>query len=128
MRNFILLSLLLMLCGCTKVQYVPVESTKTDSVYISLFERDSIYLCDSVYVREKNDTIYVDKVRYLYKEKLIRDTLYSEKVDSILVPYPVERKLGKWEQIYLDVGKVTLWIIIITVLVVVGRLVYRLIK
>ena len=128
MRSLILLSLLLVLGACTSVQYVPVETTKTDSVYISLFEKDSIYLHDSIYVREKNDTIYVDKVRYLYKEKTIRDTMYSERVDSILVPYPVERKLGKREQIYLEVGKVTFWIIVITVLVVVGRLVYRLIK
>ena len=128
MRNLILLSLLLVLGACTSVQYVPVETTKTDSVYISQLEKDSVYLRDSIYVREKNDTVYVDKVRYLYKEKTIRDTMYSERVDSILVPYPVERKLGKWEQIYIEVGKVTFWIVVITVLVVVGRLVYRLIK
>lgn len=122
----LLLSLLAF--SCTTTEYVPVETTKTDSIYISLFERDSIYVHDSVYVRDKGDTVYIEKVKYFYKEKVRTDTIYTEKVDSIRIPYPVERKLGKWEETYLAVGRITLWAVIIIILIVVGSRVYKLFK
>ena len=122
----LLLSLLAF--SCTTTEYVPVETTKTDSIYISLFERDSIYVHDSVYVRDKGDTVYIEKVKYLYKEKVCTDTIYTERTDSIHIPYPVERKLGKWEETYLAVGRITLWAVIIIILIVVGSMVYKLFK
>lgn len=122
----LLLSLLAF--SCTTTEYVPVETTKTDSIYISQFERDSIYVHDSVYVRDKGDTVYVEKVKYLYKEKVRTDTVYTERTDSIRIPYPVERKLGKWEETYLAVGRITLWAVIIIILIVVGSMVYKLFK
>lgn len=122
----LLLSLLAF--SCTTTEYVPVETTKTDSIYISLFELDSIYVHDSVYVRDKGDTVYIEKVKYLYKEKVRTDSIYTEKVDSIRIPYPVERKLGKWEETYLAVGRITLWAVIIVILIVVGSMVYKLFK
>lgn len=122
----LLLSLLAF--SCTTTEYVPVETTKTDSIYISLFERDSIYVHDSVYVRDKGDTVYIEKVKYLYKEKVRTDTVYAERTDSIRIPYPVERKLGKWEETYLAVGRITLWAVIIIILIVVGSMVYKLFK
>lgn len=114
--------------SCTTTEYVPVEATKTDSIYISLFERDSIYVHDSIYVRDKGDTVYIEKVKYLYKEKVRTDTVYTERTDSIRIPYPVERKLGKWEETYLAVGRITLWAVIIVILIVVGSMVYKLFK
>lgn len=114
--------------SCTTTEYVPAETTKTDSIYISLFERDSIYVHDSVYVRDKGDTVYIEKVKYLYKEKVRTDTVYAERTDSIRIPYPVERKLGKWEETYLAVGRITLWAVIIVILIVVGSMVYKLFK
>lgn len=122
----LLLSLLAF--SCTTTEYVPVETTKTDSIYISLFERDSIYVHDSVYVRDKGDTVYIEKVKYIYKEKVRTDTIYAERTDSIRIPYPVERKLGKWEETYLVVGRITLWAVIIIILIVVGSMVYKLFK
>lgn len=122
----LLLSLLAF--SCTTTEYVPVETTKTDSIYISQFERDSIYVHDSVYVRDKGDTVYIEKVKYLYKEKVRTDTIYAERTDSIRIPYPVERKLGKWEETYLAVGRITLWAVIIIILIVVGSMVYKLFK
>lgn len=123
---FLLISILLY--GCTSTTYVPVESSARDSIYISRFEIDSIYVRDSVYIRDKGDTVYVKETKYIYKEKAYTDTLYMEKVDSIRIPYPVERKLGKWEETYLAVGRITLWTIVVTILIVVGSMVYKLLK
>lgn len=128
MRILYVLLLSLLAFSCTTTEYVPVETTKTDSIYISLFELDSIYVHDSVYVRDKGDTVYIEKVKYLYKEKVRTDSIYTEKVDSIRIPYPVERKLNKWEETYLAVGRITLWAVIIVILIVVGSMVYKLFK
>ena len=53
-----------------------MESVKTDSIYINKLQVDSIYMQDSVYIREKGDTIYMYKFKYLDRYKLLTDTMY----------------------------------------------------
>ena len=101
---FWIIIICLVMCSCRSVQYVPVEVIKTDTTYINKIQRDSIYQLDSVYIRDKGDTVLIIKTRYLYRDRLVQDTVYMSKTDSIQVPYPVERKLTKWEQLRLDVG------------------------
>lgn len=90
-----------LLCGCTTTKYVEVEKVKTDTIYKSKVQKDSIWLHDSVYVSEKGDTIRIEKWHTKFIEKLITDTVYQHKIDSIPVPYPkevyVEKKLN-WLQ------------------------------
>ena len=78
----------LALSGCkTKVQYVPVESVRTE--YQDRIIRDSIYQQDSVYFAIKGDTVYLEKYRTLYKDRLLRDSVIVQ--DTIRVPYPVDK-------------------------------------
>ena len=97
-----------LLIGCSSVRYVPVETIQHDSIYISKLERDSIHVHDSIYleVKQQADTIiktkYVQKV--VYRDALRTDTMIVERVDTIRLPYPVERQLSKWEKIKLDFG------------------------
>lgn len=91
-----------MLIGCKSVIYVPVPEyhteykTKTDS----FVKRDSVWVKDSVLLWMQGDTVYKERWhmkyndRYVYRNKT--DTVM--KTDSVRVPYPVEKKLGKWEQ------------------------------
>ena len=120
------------LTGCKSVQYVPVETVRTDSVYVDRYLRDSIYQRDSVFVNRwmAGDTIYQDKVvlKYVYRDRLKYDTVSILHSDSVSVPYPVERKLTKWEQIRLDVGGWAIGVVIITILIVIGCMVYKLKK
>lgn len=118
---------LLLFCSC-KTKYVPVETVKTDSIYINKVVRDSIHLHDSVYVKEGGDTVWVEKYRYLYKDKWRTDTLYVTQTDSVQVPYPIEKELTKWETLCINVGGWVIGIVIITILVVVGKMVYKLKK
>ena len=37
-----------------------------------------------------------------------RDTIYRSKMDSIAVPYPVERKLSRWEKTKQDIGGIAI--------------------
>ena len=116
---------LFILCSCRTVKYVPVETVKVDTTYINKLQRDSIYMLDSVYVKDKGDTVLIEKYKYLYRDKLVRDTMYISKVDSIQVPYPVEKELTRWQKIRMNVGGWAIGIVIITVLIVVGKLVYK---
>lgn len=116
------------LSGCRSVQYVPVEVVKTDTTYINKVQRDSIYQLDSIYIRDKGDTVLITKTKYIYRDKLVRDTVYVSHTDSIQVPYPVERQLTRWEQFRLDVGGWAIGIVIIVILIVVGYMIYKLRK
>lgn len=85
--------------SCRSVKYVPVETVRSDTTYITKHERDSIFVHDSVHVKEhqSGDTIYVEveKVKRVFKEKLVHDTVYVSKHDTIPSPYPVEVKVEK---------------------------------
>ena len=104
--------LVCLLISSCKTQYVPVETIKTE--YITNTVHDSVYFetvkNDSIVIREKGDTIFVDRWHTLYqdrwRERLVTDTLI--KIDSIQVPYPVEKKkLGFWEKArYTSLGMV----------------------
>lgn len=126
---YIILSLL---AGCKSVQYVPVETVRTDSIYVDRYQRDSIYQRDSVFVNRwtAGDTIYQDKVvwKYVYRDKVKYDTVAILRSDTINIPYPVDCKLSKWEQLKLNVGGWAISIIIIIVLIVMGCMVYKLKK
>ena len=126
---YIILSLL---AGCKSVQYVPMETVRTDSIYVDRYQRDSIYQRDSVFVNRwtAGDTIYQDKVvwKYVYRDKVKYDTVAILRSDTINVPYPVECKLSKWDQLKLNVGGWAISIIIIIVLIVMGCMVYKLKK
>lgn len=124
--------ILISLAGCKSVQYVPMETVRTDSIYVDRYQRDSIYQRDSVFVNRwtAGDTIYQDKVvwKYVYRDKVKYDTVAILRSDTVRVPYPVERKNTKWEQIRLDVGGWAIGVVIITILIVIGCMVYKLKK
>ena len=100
MKDAMLLFLLL-LCGC-RTEYVPIESVRYDSVMIEKLMRDSVFVRDSVYLREKGDTVYVGKDRYVYVYRSVVDTFFAEKIREKEVPVPVERKLTWWEVVKME--------------------------
>lgn len=104
-RIITLIFLATILYGCKSIQYVPVETTKRDTTYLSQTKIDSIYHRDSIYVERKGDTVYLSKYKYLYKYIEKRDTLWREKVDTIQVAYPVEARLTKWQKIKINIGE-----------------------
>ena len=103
--------LLSLLTGCKTVQYIPVETVRTDTTYIIKQLRDSIMLHDSIYIHEyqRGDTIYCDRIQYRdrWRDRWRTDTIYRSRTDSIAVPYPVEKPLTRWQRFCLDYGKMT---------------------
>ena len=91
--------------ACRSVRYIPVESVRHDSVVTILHQRDSIYQHDSVYIKEKADTLLIERWHTRWRDRVTHDTLYMSKVDTIRIPVPVERKLTKSERTYITIGK-----------------------
>ena len=94
-------------CGC-RTEYVSLEVVKRDSVFIASLDRDSIFVRDSVFVREKGDTVYKYKNKYVYVYKNLVDTFTVYRDREIEVPVPVERKLSWWERMKMEYAE---WII-----------------
>lgn len=123
MRNIGLIFALLIagiLCSCKSVQYVPVETVKTDTMWQNRIEHDSVYIHDSISIIDKGDTIRLEYWRTKYKEKIVYDTVYVSRTDSIQVPYAVERKLTMWEQIKkVSVSLIVLGLFVLVIFVIV---------
>ena len=131
MKHLIYLIILLtgvLFISCRSIQYVPVETTRTEVQYKDRLQRDSIHVLDSVFMLVKGDTVFRDRYRTVYKDKLIRDTAYIHKTDSIQVPYPVEKKLTRWQAMKIELGGWAFGIIISLILIVACWLIYKSIK
>jgi len=89
--------LLVVLAGCKTIEYVPVTVVehKTDSIYFTQVQRDSIYIKDSTSIKQKGDTVLIEKWHTKYKDRAVHDTLYQSKIDTIPVPYPVTKYVEK---------------------------------
>lgn len=107
----------LCLSACKSIKYVPVETIKVDTTYISQIKIDSVYYRDSIYVEHKGDTVYLSKYKYLYKYIEKHDTLWREKTDTIQVAYPVEAQLSKWQKIKMQLGNTFIGICIVALIV-----------
>lgn len=127
---FYIITILLTLTiwSCRSIKYVPVETVKHDSIYVSKIQHDSVYQRDSIYVLDKGDTVYINVYQYLYKDRIVIDTVYLVKTDSIQVPFPVEKEFTRWQQIKLELGGWSFGIIICFLLIISGYMVYKIIK
>lgn len=86
------ITLLILLCifSCKSIQYVPVETVKTEYRDRIEKQRDSIFSTDTIRIIGRGDTtiIYKNRYKYVYKDRLVNDTIFVR--DSIQAPYPVE--------------------------------------
>ena len=100
--------IMLMLLQSCRTKYVNVP--EYHNVYVT--KNDTLTKHDSIYQRVfvdryvKGDSVFLTKTQVDYRFRNIYKTLYRDsiKVDSIRVPYPVERKLNKWESLKMEVG------------------------
>lgn len=129
MRLIHLFSIIILLasaiCSCRSVEYVPVETVRSDTLYINRLQRDSVFVADSVYVREKGDTVQIVRTRYVDRWRVHTDTLRAVSNDTIRVPYPIERELTKWQRIKLDAGGIAIGVVAAALLSIVVWLVLR---
>ena len=101
-------------CTTTKIVEVPVETIKTE--YIEQVKYDSIYSKDSIYIMQKGDTIYNNKVQYLYKYKYLRDTInITDTIPKIITVKDTQyiNQLYTWQKILIiiGIGFILYWIV-----------------
>ena len=104
---FIVMIAIILLNSCSpKVIYVPEYHTEVVTKTDSVVKIDSVHVKDSVIIKQAGDTIEIDRWHTEYKdrwrERVVVDSFI--KVDSVSVPYPVEKKLSKWQQAKVDLG------------------------
>lgn len=108
----------------TRERVVTVEKVRTDTAYVSRIERDSIFIeqlrHDSVLVREKGDTVLIEKwhtqYRDRWRDRVVRDTVYRDNVrteyrDNVITEYR-DRPLNWWQRTSIYVGGVAIWLVI----------------
>ena len=89
----ILLALLsaLVLTGCaTRRQLQVVERTSVDTVYLSNVQYDSIYIFQDRQLDRSRDTLLIKDKTVEYRYRLLRDTVYKTRIDSIPFIHEVE--------------------------------------
>lgn len=141
----------ILVCSCRTVKYVPVESN-ADSVVVeklvevqlppdsatirALLECDEngkvvLNWLDIANSKNAQAQLTIDSLgNLLAKMKTQSDTVYlsSKEVtvtNEVKVPYPVEKELTKWQKFRIDFGGWAIGIVIITILVIGGWIIYK---
>lgn len=70
-------------------------SVRTEFVWQVKQIHDSIYLRDSVFVEKKGDTIYLNKWRTHYRERLVHDTIIVETTDTLRIKEVANKEVVK---------------------------------
>ena len=130
---FVIASILfvLMLQGC-RTKYVSVP--EYHNVYIN--KHDTLTKHDSIYQKEfvdryvKGDTVFLTKTKVDYRYKNIYKTLYRDsiKTDSVRVPYPVEKKLSRWQGLKMEVGGWAIGVLSVVVFGAIGYIIMWLVR
>ena len=111
-----------LLASCRQVEYVTVEKVRNDTTYITKWQRDSVWLHDSIHIRERGDTVMIERWHTQWRDRLRVDTISQSTHDTIPQPYPietikmVEKELSWWQRLRLWIGN----IILIAILGVIG--------
>ena len=117
LKTLFLLLFLTTIISCkttTRIVEVPIETIKTE--YVEQVKYDSIYSKDSIYIIQKGDTIYNNKVQYLYKYKYLRDTInITDTIPKIVTVKDTQyvNQLYTWQKllIIIGIGFILYWII-----------------
>lgn len=93
--------------GCTTTKYIEVPVDRVKIEYRDRTLIDTLIRNDSIVIREKDDTIFLEKYKYLYRIKEVRDTVNV--TDTITTVKTVEvtkevNKLYTWQTILMILG------------------------
>ena len=107
MKSLISILLIIVFCSCTSTKYIEVPVDRVKIEYRNSISVDTIYRNDSTIIREKGDTVFLEKYKYIYKVKELKDTVNI--TDTITVVNTVEvtkevNKLYNWQIVLMTLG------------------------
>ena len=77
-------------CATSRPTSQVVEASLRDTVYVNKVLYDSVYIDNWYYTYEKADTVVVEKSKLEYRYKVLRDTVFRARIDSVPVIREVE--------------------------------------
>ena len=103
------------------------EIIKTDTVNTTKLRIDSIYINDSIYIREfvQGDTVHIttDRWHTRWRDRILYDSIYIAQRDTVTVTTTKEvpRKLNGWQWFQIWTGRLALLAIALAAGVVIIR-------
>lgn len=130
-RWLMMLAAVLLLTGCKTIEYVPVETVRTDTVKISHIVTDSVWVWnhDSIVINQQSDTVTIEKWHWRdrWRDKVSHDTVYKSRVDTVTVAVPQQQtELTKWQKTRIKIANWLLWAVGALVVAIVARFIWRL--
>ena len=77
-------------CATSRPTSQVVEASLRDTVYVNKVLYDSVYIDNWYYTYHKADTVVVEKSKLEYRYKVLRDTVFRARIDSVPVIREVE--------------------------------------
>ena len=97
-----------LLGSCKQVELVEVEKVRTDTLQYYCSIRDSIHLRDSVFVKEKGDTVWIEKWHTAIRDRWRVDTVYRSRTDTLVSVTEHVKEMKKpltwWQEARIFVG------------------------
>ena len=115
----------MLLTGCARTHYIPVESVRAEYRDRDVERLVTDTVRDTRLVWVKGDTVVDVREKERIRRVEIHDTCYIERTDTIRLPYPVEKQLSKWQQTKMDFGGIAIGAIIATACVAVVWLIKK---
>ena len=113
--------------SCRSVRIVEKEVIKTDTVLTTKIQIDSIYVNDSIYIREliQGDTVKIttDRWHTRWRDRILYDSIYIAQRDTVRVTdiKEVPRKLSGWQWFQIWAGRLAL----IAIMLAAGVVIYK---
>ena len=113
--------------SCRSVRLIEKEVIKTDTVLTTKIQIDSIYVNDSIYIREliQGDTVKIttDRWHTRWRDRILYDSIYIAQRDTVRVTdiKEVPRKLSGWQWFQIWAGRLALIAIMLTA----GVIIYK---
>ena len=117
----------LFFASCRSVRVIEKEVIKTDTVLTTKIQIDSIYVNDSIYIREliQGDTVKIttDRWHTRWRDRILYDSIYIAQRDTVRVTdiKEVPRKLSGWQWFQIWAGRLAL----IAIMVAAGVIIYK---
>ena len=113
--------------SCRSVRVIEKEVIKTDTVLTTKIQIDSIYINDSIYIREliQGDTVKIttDRWHTRWRDRILYDSIYIAQRDTVRVTdiKEVPRKLSGWQWFQIWAGRLAL----IAIMLAAGVIIYK---
>lgn len=122
-RVLSLIAVVLALASCSAAKHITDNhyQSHNEATYNQTHKTDSIYIRDSIFIKEKGDTVYKYVEKWRVRDRIIHDTLIVSQTDTVFVDVTkveeVERELTTWQKVKMRGFWVYTFILVVALIV-----------